>query len=65
MPGQDLERGSAQDWAQQKEPGQAQETAPRSAQEPDLEQETVLYWAPEQGWSSVPVPVSWLVQARA
>lgn len=42
-----------------------QETAPRSAQEPDLEQETVPYWAPEQGLSSVPVPVSWLVQARA
>lgn len=29
-----------------------------------MERETVLYWAPEQGWSSVPVPVSWLVQAQ-
>jgi hypothetical protein len=36
-----------------------------SAQEPDLERETVPYWAPEQGLSSVPVPVSWLVQAQA
>jgi hypothetical protein len=30
-----------------------------------LEQETVPYWAPEQGLSSVPVPVSWLAQAQA
>ncbi len=60
---QDLGQGSVQDWAQQRAPGQ--ETAPRLAQEPDLEREMVPYWAPEQGLSSVPVPVSWLVQARA
>jgi hypothetical protein len=31
--------------------------------EQDLGREMVPYWAPEPVWSSVPVPVSWLVQA--
>ena len=61
MPGLAMEQDLGQDWAQQREPGQ--ETAPRLAQEPDLEREMVPYWAPEQGLSSVPVPVSWLAQA--